>query len=58
MLEISPKLASQDSCYIDSKAGKKLEGKKLQISTGQRVYSQITGMPVISSDEITNLPNL
>jgi len=33
----------------DNEAGNNREGLKLQISTGRRVYSQITEMPVISS---------
>jgi hypothetical protein len=34
---------------IDSEAGNNREWQKLQIPTGRRVYSQIAGMPVISS---------
>jgi hypothetical protein len=39
------------TCDNKSEAGKNREGEKLQISTGRRVFSQITAMPVISSDK-------
>ena len=42
--------------YIDSVAGKNRGRQKLQISTGRRVYSQITAMPVISNKCFINSP--
>jgi hypothetical protein len=39
-----------DARDTDSKAGKNQRGQKLQISTGRRVYLQITALLVFSSD--------
>jgi hypothetical protein len=43
-----------ESHDTDSQAGKNRERQKIQISTGQRAYSQITAMPVILSDKSPN----
>jgi len=44
-----------DARDTDSKAGKNQRGQKLQISTGRRVYLQITALLVFSSDISPNL---